>query len=139
MHTLGHLEIDKPPQLALWRGASTTAPNVVLGRAVSDPSTTARLNPVSLGSTIDQPQQKVSISGATAFRPPRHQPLLAPRPTLLSCGRAAAMCSIELVCCAPSSWGYDAGCVDLCSKNKNCRRRCEMKAVHVRRVLLFDI
>ena len=92
-------------QLALWRGASRTARNLlILGRAASDPSTTAWRNPMSLGSKIDQPQQKKFISGATAFRLPRHQPL-APRPTLLSYARAAAMCSIELVCCAPSTRG----------------------------------
>jgi len=71
---------------------------LLLRRAASDPSihTTAWLNPMALGSKIDQPQQKVSISGAIAFRPPTHQPL-APRPTLLSYARAAAMCSIELL------------------------------------------
>ena len=47
----------------------------------------------------------------------RHQPL-TPRPTLLSCARAAAMCSVELVCCSPPTWGYDALCLELCSKTK---------------------
>ena len=45
---------------------------------------------------------KVSISDATAFRPPRHEPL-APRPTLLSCARAAAMCSNS--CAVPRRLG----------------------------------
>ena len=111
--------------------------------AAPDPSTTAWLSPMSLGSKIDQllrvssringmlersqndmyingqlsirhtyecesdvfgfdnrsATRSGSISGATALRRPRHQPQ-APRPTLLSCAREAAMCSIEPVCCA---------------------------------------
>ena len=63
---------------------------LLLGRAAADPSTTAWLNPMYLGSKIDQPQRKVSVSGATAFRPPGHQLLLAPRPPRLSCGKGSS-------------------------------------------------
>ena len=46
-------------------------------------------------------QKKCPISGAAAFPRPTHQQPV-PRPARLSCARAAAMCSIELVCCARS-------------------------------------
>ena len=66
----------------------------------------------------------------------RHHPP-APRPTPLSCARAATMCSIELVFCVPHGLGgYDAGCLELCSKTKKKDAWRVMKAVHV---LMFDI
>ena len=60
-HTLG-LSPGPPrnrqtSQLALRRGASRTAPDL-LCRTASDPSTTAWLNPMSLGSEIDNPHTK---------------------------------------------------------------------------------
>ena len=65
------------------------------------------LSPMSLGSKIDA-YKKMSISGATAFRLPRHRPP-APRPTLPSCARAAVTSSIELVCCTPQTWAVTQG------------------------------
>ena len=64
--------------------------------AASDPFTTAWLNLMYLVFRFENrsASKRVFISGATTFRLPRHQPP-APRPTLLSCAREAAMCSIE--------------------------------------------
>ena len=59
VHTLGHFEPTKAPEERL----ELLVIFLLLCRTAAEPSTAAWLNPLSLGSKIDQPQEKVSHLG----------------------------------------------------------------------------
>ena len=103
-HTLGPYpgppRIVKPPSLRCGdERLELLVTFLLLCRTASDPSTTAWLNPLSLGSKIDRPQKGYPSRGQPPpdFQDTSHR--LHGR--LLSCTRAAAMRAIELVCSAP--------------------------------------
>ena len=100
-------------QLALRRGAARTASNLFtpLRHRLSPFYHHLPQSDVWVRKSITH-KKKVSVSGATAFRLPRHQPP-APRPTLLSCAKAAAICSSDLL---------DGSCVFCSVDSVLCRR-----------------
>ena len=94
--------------------------------AAPDPSTTAWLNPMSLGSKIDQPQQKVSVHLGRNRLPTSETPATGSTAdaSLLRKGSSDVLhrtCAL----CPVAPWGSDAGCLELCLKIEICRRRWE--------------
>ena len=76
VHTLGHLEIDKPPSLRCGEGRlELPVAFLLLCSTSSDLSTTAWLNPMSSGSKIDQPQKECpsGVQPPSDFRDTRHR------------------------------------------------------------------